>query len=123
LVAGVRDILGSRRYALFREASPGAVEGSVIVMHLPEHRSFHLQQLKSDGAVAALVAVKASELLGTPVTVEFRASVEPHVAGVVELPEIPDKDDLAEAPAEGTDPTSLMTEFLGAEVVEEVENP
>jgi DNA polymerase-3 subunit gamma/tau len=123
LVAGVRDILGSRRYALFRESSPGAVEGSVLVMHLPEHRSFHLQQLQEDGAVSALVAVKASELLGAEVTVEFRTAGEPHVADVVELPEIPDKDDLAEAPAEGTDPTSLVTEFLGAEVVEEVENP
>jgi DNA polymerase-3 subunit gamma/tau len=123
LVAGVRDILGSRRYALFRESSPGAVEGSVLVMHLPEHRNFHLQQLQSDGAVSALVAVKASELLGAEVTVEFRAAGEPSVADVVELPEIPDKDDLAEAPAEGTDPTSLVTEFLGAEVVEEVDNP
>jgi DNA polymerase-3 subunit gamma/tau len=122
LVAGVRDILGSRRYALFRESSPGAVEGSVLVMHLPEHRSFHLQQLKSDGAVSALVAVKASELLGAEVTVEFRAAVEPQLADVVGLPEIPDKDDLAEAPADGTDPTSLVTELFGAEVVEEVEN-
>jgi hypothetical protein len=69
------------------------------------------------------VAVKASELLGAEVTVEFRAAGEPSVADVVELPEIPDKDDLAEAPAEGTDPTSLVTEFLGAEVVEEVDNP
>lgn len=123
LVAGVRDTLGSRRYALFREASPGAVEGSMLVMHLPEHRTFHLQQLKSDGSVAAQVAAKASELLGAHVTVEFRAFGDPQSAEVTELPLIPDKDDLAEAPAEGTDPTSLMTEFLGAEVVEEVENP
>jgi hypothetical protein len=95
----------------------------MLVMHLPEHRTFHLQQLKSDGSVAAQVAAKASELLGAHVTVEFRAFGDPQSAEVTELPLIPDKDDLAEAPAEGTDPTSLMTEFLGAEVVEEVENP
>ena len=122
LVAGVRDTLGSRRYALFREASPGAVEGSTLVMHLPEHRNFHLQQLKSDPSVAALVAQKASELLGAPVTIEFRAVGVSPEAEVLELPVIPDMNDLAEAPASGTDPTSLMTEFLGAEVVEEVEN-
>lgn len=122
LVAGVRDILGSRRYALFRESSPGAVEGSILVMHLPEHRSFHLQQLKSDNVVAAIVATKASELLGVEVTVEFRTDGEPQLPVVREVPVIPDKDDLAEAPEEGTDPTSLMSEFLGAEVVEEVEN-
>ncbi len=122
LVAGVRDILGSRRYALFRESSPGAVEGSVLVMHLPEHRSFHLQQLNSDNVVAAIVATKASELLGVDVTVEFRTDGEPQLPVVSEVPVIPNKDDLAEAPEEGTDPTSLMSEFLGAEVVEEVEN-
>jgi DNA polymerase-3 subunit gamma/tau len=123
LVAGVRDTLGSRRYALFREASPGAVEGSTLVMHLPEHRSFHLKQLNDDSSVAKLVAAKASELLGAEVTIEFRAAGELEPAATFELPVIPDKDELAEAPEEGTDPTSLMTEFLGAEVVEEVENP
>ena len=91
-------------------------------MHLPEHRSFHLQQLKSDNVVAAIVATKASELLGVEVTVEFRTDGEPQLPVVREVPVIPDKDDLAEAPEEGTDPTSLMSEFLGAEVVEEVEN-
>ena len=123
LVAGVRDILGSRKYALFREASPGAVEGSTLIMHLPEHRSFHLQQLKSDPTVAAIVATKASDLLGAQVTVEFRAAGDSEPTPVPdEAPMIPDKDDLAEAPAEGTDPTSLMSEFLGAEVVDEVDN-
>lgn len=123
LVAGVRDILGSRKYALFREASPGAVEGSILIMHLPEHRGFHLEQLKSDPTVAAIVATKASDLLGAQVTVEFRAVGGSEAAPEPdEAPMIPDKDDLAEAPAEGTDPTSLMSEFLGAEVVDEVDN-
>ncbi len=122
LVAGVRDVLGSRRYALFREASPGAVEGSTLVMHLPGHRNFHLQQLQTDGAVAAIVATKASELLGAAVTVEFRAAEESAPGESEAIPEIPDKDDLDEAPASGTDPTSLLAEFLGGEVVEEVEN-
>ncbi len=122
LVAGVRDVLGSRRYALFREASPGAVEGSTLVMHLPGHRNFHLQQLQTDGAVAAIVATKASELLGAAVTVEFRAAEESAPVESETIPEIPDKDDLDEAPASGTDPTSLLAEFLGGEVVEEVEN-
>lgn len=124
LVAGVRDLLGSKRYALFRESSPGAVEGSTLVMHLPDHKGFHLDQLKSDPTVAALVATKASDLLGVEVKVEFRsaggsASTEP-AADVVD--EIPDKDDLEEAPPEGTDPASLVADLLGGEVVDEVEN-
>jgi DNA polymerase-3 subunit gamma/tau len=125
LIANVRDRLGSVRYALLREGSPGAVEGSVLLVHVPTHLGFHLSRLAGDEEVAAVVSAECSALLGNEVRVEFRAADDASAAAPVveargtERAPIPDKDELPEAPEEEFDPTSLVTDLLGGEVVEE----
>ena len=124
LVAGVRDDLGARREALFREAMPGSVEGETLVLTVPESMGFHLEQLRVDDSLSGYVAERASDLLGGRVTVDFRATGDGDTdGGPVSAPsepeEIPNKDSLMEAPAEGDDPISLLEDAFGATVVEE----
>ena len=52
LFGSLRDVLGARRWAFFREAVAAAVEGNVIVLEVPH--GFHLQSLQEDDAVAAI---------------------------------------------------------------------
>jgi DNA polymerase-3 subunit gamma/tau len=114
LFGSLRDVLGARRWAFFREAVPAAVEGNVIVLEVPH--GFHLQSLQEDDAVAAIVATRAGDLLGGPVRVRF---------GLREGGDDGDGDQtidmnqLEERPAATTDPTSLLASELGAEVIEE----
>jgi hypothetical protein len=114
LFGSLRDVLGARRWAFFREAVPAAVEGNVIVLEVPH--GFHLQSLQEDDAVAAIVATRAGDLLGGPVRVRF---------GLRESGDDGDGDQtidmnqLEERPAATTDPTSLLASELGAEVIEE----
>ena len=114
LFGSLRDVLGARRWAFFREAVPAAVEGNVIVLGVPH--GFHLQSLQEDDAVAAIVATRAGDLLGGTVRVRFglRESV---ADGTAE--QTIDMDQLEERPAGSTDPTSLLASELGAEVVDE----
>lgn len=121
LVASVRE-LGARRDALFREASPDGVEGSTVVLTLPAHLEFHLEQLRNDAELVSFVADRASALLGNLVTVQFRImgattpAAQPEPAAADDDP-IPDKDRMLEAPAGATDPLSLLQSELGAEIV------
>lgn len=122
LVAGVRDELGARREALFREAMPGDVEGETLVLTVPASMEFHLEQLVADDGLATYITGRATSLLGRPVRVAFRSSDGTAPAEVVadaEPEEIPDKDRLMEAPAEGTDPVALLEDAFGATVVDE----
>ena len=114
LFGSLRDVLGARRWAFFREAVPAAVEGNVIVLEVPH--GFHLQSLQEDDAVAAIVATRAGDLLGGTVRVRFglRESV---VDGSGE--QTIDMNQLEERPEGSTDPTSLLASELGAEVVDE----
>ena len=114
LFGSLRDVLGARRWAFFREAVPAAVEGNVIVLEVPH--GFHLQSLQEDDAVAAIVATRAGDLLGGTVRVRFglRESV---ADGTAE--QTIDMNQLEERPAGSTDPTSLLASELGAEVVDE----
>jgi DNA polymerase III subunit gamma/tau len=114
LFGSLRDVLGARRWAFFREAVPAAVEGNVIVLEVPH--GFHLQSLQEDDAVAAIVATRAGDLLGGTVRVRFglRESV---ADGTGE--QTIDMNQLEERPAGSTDPTSLLASELGAEVVDE----
>lgn len=123
LFGGLRELLGARRWALFRETEPGAVEGNRLVVHV--RHDFHLAALRTDPVVAAVVATRAGDLLGTTVSVEFRAPGGAR-AGSVEDAEDPaavelEKDRLFEAPADLTDPFRLVTDELGGVVVEEYE--
>ena len=121
LSAQVKDELGNRRHALFREARPGLVDGSVLVIHVPGHLGFHLEQMISDPQFASAVSVSASALLGGTVTTRFEAdnadqntpaSPEPD-----ESDEVVDKDRMAEAAP--SDPVALVEDLLGGEVIDE----
>ena len=119
LFGGLRQVLGARRWALFREATPGGFEGNLLILHVAQ--DFHLEGLQRDAATTALVATHASDLLGRPVGVEFRkagvnAAPSTELSTLMEL----DKDRLFEAPADATDPTALLEREIGATFVDEI---
>lgn len=116
LFGSLRDVLGPRRWALFREVIPAAVEGATLVLHVPH--VFHLEALQTDPAVSKVVATKAGDLLGTPVSVEFRSLGGGDPTSLVEVDLASEQ--LFEAPEE-SDPTQLLAQELGAELIEEVE--
>jgi DNA polymerase-3 subunit gamma/tau len=114
LFGGLRDLLGARRWAFFREAVPAAVERNTIVLEVAH--DFHLSSLQQDDAVGPIVAAKAGDLLGGPVKVEFRlkpASGEPDRDDGVDLTQ------LQERPDAETDPATLLESELGAKVVDD----
>lgn len=113
LFGGLRDVLGARRWAFFREAVPGGVEGNTIILEVAHE--FHLKSLEQDDAVSRIVATKASDLFGTPVKVRFRS--KQGASDASDDDEVVDIDQLEERP--DSDPTSLLASELGAEVVEE----
>lgn len=116
LFGSLRDVLGARRWAYFREAVPAAVDGNTIILEVAH--DFHYQSLQSDDAVSAIVATRASDLLGSQVRVRFRlkdGAGEGSGSGDVEI----DLDDLEERPQGSADPTQLLAAELGAEVVDD----
>ncbi len=114
LFGSLREVLGARRWAFFREAVPTAVEGNVLVLEVAH--DFHLQSLQEDDAVAKIVGARASELLKIPVRVRF--SLRDDGSGSDAADEI-DMNELEERPDAATDPVSLLSLELGAEVVDE----
>jgi DNA polymerase-3 subunit gamma/tau len=112
LFGGLRDLLGARRWAFFREAVPAAVERNTIVLEVAH--DFHLTSLEQDDAVAPIVAAKASDLLGTPVKVKFRLR-----DGGSGREDSIDLTQLKERPEVETDPAALLESELGARVVED----
>lgn len=121
LSAQVKDELGNRRHALFREARPGLVDGSVLVIHVPGHLGFHLEQMISDPQFASAVSVSASALLGGTVTTRFEADNADQNTPASPEPdgrdEVVDKDRMAEAAP--SDPVALVEDLLGGEVIDE----
>lgn len=113
LFGGLRDVLGARRWAFFREAVPAAVEGNTIVLEVAH--DFHYQSLQDDQAVGRIVATKAGDLLGVPVQVRFGLREAEEGGSDQDI----DLSRLEERPEAGSDPTSLLAAELGAEVVEE----
>ena len=119
LFGGLRQVLGARRWALFREATPAGIEGNSLILHVAQ--DFHLEGLQRDAATTALVATHASDLLGQTIGVEFRKSgvVSPPGDDALSRIEL-DKDRLSKAPADAGDPTALLERELGATFVEEI---
>jgi DNA polymerase-3 subunit gamma/tau len=115
LFGSLHDVLGTRRWALFREAVPAAVEGDTIVLELAH--DFHLQSILSDDAVSQIVATRAGDLLGAPVRVRFR--LREGAVDATSGEQTIDMAQLEERPAAATDPTALLQNELGAEVIEE----
>ncbi len=116
LFGGLRDLLGARRWAFFREAVPAAVERNKIILEVAH--DFHLSSLQQDDAVAPIVAAKASDLLGGSVKVEFRLKSDPAGADGGGDHEV-DLDQLEERPSAETDPATLLESELGAKVVDD----
>ena len=119
LFGSLRQVLGPRRWALFREAAPGDIEeGRRLILDVSQ--DFHLEGLRTDPVVSALVATQAADLLGFPIEVGFRKT-----GALAEADEGPvdegslDKDRLFEAPPEAIDPTALLEKELGATLVVE----
>lgn len=117
LFGGLRDVLGARRWAFFREAVPAAVEGNTIILEVAH--DFHLSSLEQDDAVTSIVATKASDLFGSPVRVRFRSKGgRPQGSGEEDDQNL-DLSQLEERPGAETDPAALLASELGAEVVDE----
>lgn len=114
IFGSLRDVLGARRWAFFREAVPAAMEGDTIVLEVAH--DFHYQSLQEDEAVGKIVATRAGDLLGAAVRVRFGLRPGGH-EGVQD--EDIDLSSLEERPDRPSDPTSLLASELGAEVVEE----
>lgn len=115
LFGGLRDVLGARRWAFFREAVPAGVEGNTIILEVAHE--FHLASLEQDDAVSKIVATKASDLFESPVKVRFRA--KKGGSSAAENPDNVDLNELEDRPSAESDPTALLAAELGAEVVDE----
>lgn len=115
LFGGLRDLLGARRWAFFREAVPAAVERNTIILEVAH--DFHLSSLEQDDAVGPIVAAKASDLLGGTVKVKFRLKSQ----GGEEDDDNDrvDMSQLEERPGAETDPAALLESELGARIVED----
>lgn len=114
LFGSLSTTLGARRWALFREAVPVEVRGNTVILEVAH--DFHLSSLEQDDAVSAIVSTKLGDLLGSPMTVRFRARSE---SGAGEAPETMDIEQFAERPEGDVDPESLLASELGAKVVDE----
>jgi DNA polymerase-3 subunit gamma/tau len=117
LFGSLRDVLGARRWAYFREAVPAGVQGNTIILEVAH--DFHYQSLSADDAVTSIVATRASDLLGSQVKVRFRLKAGTTPSGGDDEASQIDLDDLEERPNASSDPTELLASELGAEVVED----
>jgi DNA polymerase-3 subunit gamma/tau len=114
LFGGLRDLLGARRWAFFREAVPAAVERNTIILEVAH--DFHLSSLEQDDAVGPIVAAKASDLLGGSVKVKFRLKSQSEDD---DDNDSVDMSQLEERPGAETDPAALLESELGARIVDD----
>lgn len=117
IVARIRAEVGPRRHAFVKVASPVTVDGGTVVLGVPEHLHFHLEQLRADQDLRQALVAVAGELLGGAVAVEFLPVAE--ASASVDDTEAPDKDRLRPADDGGDDPETLLRDVLGGEVVSE----
>jgi hypothetical protein len=119
IVARIRDEAGPRRFAFFREARPAAVDGSTLVLEIPEQFKFHLDALSEDDRLNTIVISVLSEILGGAARISYRSGaveVEPEVSA--DPVRAPDEADMDEPTAGAIDPADLLVDLLGGEVVE-----
>jgi DNA polymerase-3 subunit gamma/tau len=120
ILARLREEAG-RRFAFFREARPAEVDGSTLVLEIPEQFKFHLEALTEDDRLNAIVMAVLSDALGGSTNVAYRSGsidVEPEAAKAEDEVRAPDESELTEAQDGGIDPTDLVVDILGGEVVE-----
>ncbi len=119
IAARMRDIAGPSRHALLRDASPVAVTNGKVVFELPSHLPFHLERLRADAELHDLLGQASAEFIGGSVTVEFRADAAAAPAPAPEPTRAPDKETLVEEDDSAIDPTSLVVDMLGGEVLDD----
>ena len=123
LVGKVREAVGPRRYALLKEAAPGAADGNTLTLHVPAHLTFHLESLKEDQALREVVAMAASDLLGGRVVIRYESGPESgggRQEPIIDTPlRAPDPAELVGETDGGVDPTKLVEDILGGEVVDD----
>ena len=120
IVARVRDVAGPVRHALVRVAVPAAVADGTVVLHIPAHMPFHLERLREDTELKAQMERIAAELLGGRIGIAFASGDDD--AGSEDDPEpdrVPDKDQLADEGEDAADPTDMVVDLLGGEVISE----
>lgn len=119
LVAKVRTDVGPRRHAYLREATPVGVESGTVLLEVPAHLHFLLEQLKADIELQQAVVTLADELVGGRIALAFRAA-DTDVTPEPEPQRAPDKDRLIESDQDPEDdPTGIVVDMLGGEVVSE----
>lgn len=123
LVAQVRDRAGPRRHAWLKESVPVSVSDARVVLEVPAHLPFHLEQLKADQELTGMVRSIAADLLGGSIDVAYQAGPEGGDGDGEEMLFVPDKATLAETngdeSASDDDPTAFIVDELGGEVVSE----
>lgn len=118
IVARIRDELGSRRYALIKEAIPAKVEDGVVTLDVPSHMPFHLDQLQADSELQTAISAFAADSLGGTITLAFgSAAAAPTAAPIPDR--VPDKERMAEEGEDESDPAALVVDLLGGEIVSE----
>jgi hypothetical protein len=121
VVTRVREAAGPRRFAVFRDARPVRVDGSKLVITVPG--PFHRDQLVEDRGLADVVAAALGEVAGGKVGFIYEADGNAPVAAAPVVPTVderaPDKNDLVESDEGAIDPTALVVDLLGGEVVEQ----
>ena len=123
IVAGVRDLAGPRRHALVKEAAPLDVAGNTVLLGVPAHLPFHLEQMAADEELRSSLESLMETHLGASVKVDFRTDdgtpggVPDPLVGQADDPELSDIE--AGLTDEGTapDPADLVIDLLGGEVV------
>ncbi|NND04351.1 MAG: DNA polymerase III subunit gamma/tau [Acidimicrobiia bacterium] len=118
IVARVREELGPRRHALLKEAVPVSAEDGVVTLHLPDHLPFHLEQLQADQELQGSITSIAADSLAGSITLAFGSSTAAPVA-VTDPDRAPDKAQMLEEGEDETDPTALVVDILGGEIVSE----
>jgi DNA polymerase-3 subunit gamma/tau len=121
IVARIRDEAGPRRFAFFREARPAEVDGSTLVLEIPEQFKFHLEALTEDDRLNTIVMAVLSEALGGSTRVSYRSGaidLEPDVSRAHDPLRAPDESEMGDSAEGGIDPTDLVVDLLGGEVVE-----
>jgi hypothetical protein len=121
VVTRVREAAGPRRFAVFRDARPVRVDGSKLVITVPG--PFHRDQLVEDRGLTDVVAAALGEVAGGKVGFIYEADGNAPVAAAPVVPTVderaPDKNDLVESDEGAIDPTALVVDLLGGEVVEQ----
>ncbi|MFQ5553749.1 MAG: DNA polymerase III subunit gamma/tau [Acidimicrobiia bacterium] len=121
IVARVREDAGPRRHAWLREARPTDLRNGTVVLEVPAHLPFHLEQLRADSGLQRSVSTIATQLFGCDVKLEFVSADTPRESSTrpADPQRAPDKDDLLEEGSDGTDATALVVDVLGGEVISE----